>query len=60
MIERLLPRTPRSRIHRGVFENVATLKMAIIEMPKPSIQTKSADQILEKLARTDQLLVSQH
>ncbi|WFT94313.1 hypothetical protein QA633_39555 [Bradyrhizobium barranii] len=54
-------------IRRGAFKNVAELKSAITEYlenhnadPKPFIWTKSAGQILEKVARAEQALESQH
>jgi hypothetical protein len=57
----------RKRIRRGTFKSVAELKSAIMEClenhnadPKPFIWTKSAGQILEKVARTKQALESQH
>jgi hypothetical protein len=57
----------RNRIRRGVFKSVPDLKTAIMEYlenhnanPKPFIWTKSAGEILEKVARAKQALESQH
>jgi hypothetical protein len=57
----------RKRIRRGAFKSVAELKGAMMEYlenhnadPKPFIWTKSASQILEKVARAKQALESQH
>ncbi len=57
----------RNRIRRGVFKSVAELKSTIMEYlenhnadPKPFIWTKSAGEILEKVARAKQALESQH
>jgi len=56
-----------AKMRRGVFRSVAGLKTAIREYlenhntdPKPFIWTKSAGEILEKVARAKQALESQH
>ena len=67
MVERFFAEITRKRIRRGTFKSVAELKSAIMEYlenhnadPKPFIWTKSAGQILEKVARAKQALESQH
>jgi transposase len=67
MVERFFAEITRKRIRRGVFKSVAELKSAIMEYlgnhnanPKPFIWTKSAGEILEKVARAKQALESQH
>ena len=67
MVERFFAEITRKRIRRGAFKSVAQLKSAIMEYlenhnadPKPFIWTKSADQILEKVAQAKQALESQH
>jgi transposase len=67
MIERFFAEITRKRIRRGVFTSVAELKAAIMQYlenhnadPKPFIWTKSAGEILEKVARAKQALESQH
>src|SRR5437773_3198612 len=67
MVERFFAEITRKRIRRGAFKSVAELKNAIMEYleshnadPKPIIWTKSAGQILEKVARAKQALESQH
>src|ERR1700680_138973 len=67
MVERFFAEITRNRIRRGAFKSVAELKSAIMEYlerhnadPKPFIWTKSAGQILEKVARAKQALESQH
>ena len=67
MVERFFAEITRKRIRRGAFTSVAELKSAIMEYlenrnadPKPFIWTKSAGQILEKVARAKQALESQH
>ena len=67
MVERFFAEITRNRIRRGVFKSIADLKSAIMEYlenhnanPKPFIWTKSAGQILEKVARANQALESQH
>jgi hypothetical protein len=57
----------RKRIRRGVFKSVDELESAIMEYlenhnadPKPFIWTKSAGEILEKVARAKQAVESQH
>ena len=67
MVERFFAEITRNRIRRGAFKSVAELKVAIMEYlenhnanPKPFVWTKSASQILEKVARAKQALESQH
>src|SRR3984893_3940437 len=67
MVERFFAEITRKRIRRGAFKSVAELKSAIMEYlenhnadPKPFMWTKSAGQILEKVARAKQALESQH
>ena len=67
MVERFFAEITRKRIRRGAFKSVADLKSAIMEYlenhnadPKPFIWTKSAGQILEKVAHAKQALKSQH
>jgi len=67
MVERFFAEITRNRIRRAAFKSVAELKTAIMEYleihnadPKPFIWTKSAGQILEKVARAKQALESQH
>lgn len=67
MVERFFAEITRNRIRRGAFKSVAELKSAIMEYldnhnanPKPFVWTKSADHILEKVARAKQVLESQH
>jgi hypothetical protein len=67
MVERFFAEITRNRIRRGAFRSVAELECAIMEYldnhnadPKPFIWTKSAGQILEKVARAKQALESQH
>ena len=67
MVERFFAEITRKRIRRGVFKSVLELKAAIMEYlenhnddPKPFVWTKSAGQILEKVARAKQALESQH
>ena len=67
MVERFVAEITRKRFCRGAFKSVAELKSAIMEYlekhnadPKPFIWTKSAGQILEKVARAKQALESQH
>ena len=67
MVERFFAEITRNRIRRGVFTSVADLKSAIMDYldhhnadPKPFIWTKSAGEILEKVARAKQALKSQH
>ena len=66
-VERFFAEITRNRIRRGAFKSVAELKSAIMAYlenhnadPKPFIWTKSAGQILEKVARAKQALESQH
>ena len=67
MVERFFAEITHNRIRRGVFTSVADLKSAIMDyldhhnaQPKPFIWTKSAGEILEKVARAKQALESQH
>jgi transposase len=72
MVERFFAEITRKRIRRGAFKSVAQLKSAIIKSaimeylenhnadPKPFVWTKSAGEILEKVARAKQALESQH
>jgi transposase len=67
MVERFFAEITRKRIRRGVFKSVGELKSAIMDYlenhnanPKPFIWTKSAGQILEKVARAKQALESEH
>jgi hypothetical protein len=67
MVERFFAEITRNRIRRGAFRSVTQLKDAIMEYlenhnadPKPFIWTKSAAEILEKVARAKQALESQH
>ena len=67
MVERFFAEITRNRIRRGAFSSVAELKTAIMEYlekhnadPKPFIWTKSAGEILEKVARAKQALESEH
>ena len=67
MVERFFAEITRKRIRRGAFKSVAELKAAIMDYleshnadPKPFVWTKSAGQILEKVARAKQALESQH
>ena len=63
MVERFFAEITRERIRRGAFTSVAELKEAIMEYlenhnaaPKPFVWTKSADEILKKVARAKQAL----
>src|SRR6266403_171193 len=67
MVERFFAEITRNRIRRGAFNSVAELKSAIMQYlenhnadPKLFVWTKSAGQILEKVARAKQALESQH
>ena len=67
MVERFFAEITRNRIRRGAFKSVAELKDAIMQYlekhnaaHKPFVWTKSAGQILEKVARAKQALESQH
>jgi transposase len=66
MVERFFAEITRKRIRRGAFKSVPELMSAIMEYldnhnadPKPFIWTKSAGEILEKVARAKQALESQ-
>ena len=67
MVERFFAEITRNRIRRGAFTSVAELKTAILDYlenhnadPKPFVWTKSAGEILEKVARAKQALESLH
>ncbi|HTR15114.1 MAG TPA: IS630 family transposase [Roseiarcus sp.] len=67
MVERFFAEITRNRIRRGAFTSVAELKTAIMDYlenhnvdPKPFVWTKSAGEILEKVARAKQALESVH
>jgi hypothetical protein len=67
MVERFFADITRNRIRRGAFKSVAELNSAIMEYlenhnadPKPFVWTKSAGEILEKVARAKQVLESVH
>jgi transposase len=67
MVERFFAEITRNRIRRRAFKSVADLKDAIMQYlenhnadPKPFVCTKSASQILEKVARAKQALESEH
>ena len=67
MVERFFGLITEDRIRCGVFKSVAELETAIMDYldlhnanPKPFVWTKSAGQILEKLARAKQALESVH
>jgi DDE superfamily endonuclease len=66
-VERFFGLITDKRIRRGVFKSVGELETAIMDNldrhnahPKPLIRTKSAAEILEKIARAKQALESQH
>jgi transposase len=65
MVERFFAELTDKRIRRGVFKSVAELEAAIMTYlerhnakPKPFIWTKSAGEILEKVAKAKQALES--
>ena len=67
MVERFFAEITRKRIRRGVFKSVAEFESAIMTYldnhnadPKPFVWTKTASEILEKVARAKQVLESQH
>lgn len=67
MVEPFFAEITRNRIRRGAFKSVAELKSAIMDYlenhnadPKPFVWTKSAHEILEKVARAKQALESLH
>src|SRR5882672_4574836 len=67
LVERWFREITTKRIRRGVFPSVDVLVAAIEEYlrhnnenPRPFVWTKSASQILEKVARAKQALESQH
>jgi transposase len=66
-VERFFGLITDKRIRRGVFKSVGELETAIMDNldrhnahPKPFVWTKSAAEILEKIARAKQALESQH
>jgi transposase len=67
MVERFFGLITEDRIRCGVFKSVVELETAIMEYlaqhnanPKPFVWTKSAGEILEKVARAKQALESVH
>jgi transposase len=67
MVERFFGRITEDQIRCGVFKSVAQLESAIMAYldqhnanPKPFVWTKSAGEILEKVARAKQALESLH
>ena len=67
MVERFFAEISRKRFRRGVFKSVSELEHAIMDYlenhnadPKPFIWTKSAREILEKVARAKHALESVH
>jgi hypothetical protein len=67
MVERFFGRITEDRIRCGVFKSLAELESAIMAYldqhnanPKPFVWTKSAGEILEKVARATQALESVH
>lgn len=67
MVERFFAEITRKRIRRGVFKSVTELKAAIMQYldhhnadPKPFIWTKSAGEILEKVARAKHVFGAVH
>jgi len=67
MVERFFAEITRKRIRRGIFTSVAELETAIMDYlrnhnaaPKPFVWTKSAQEILRKVARAKQALESRH
>jgi DDE superfamily endonuclease len=67
MVERFFAEITQNRIRRGAFKSVANSRApswstwkTIMPNPKPFIWTKSAGEILEKVARAKQVLESQH
>ena len=67
MVERFFGLITEDRIRCGVFKSVAELETAIMDYldhhnadPKPFVWTKSAGEILEKVARAKQALESLH
>jgi hypothetical protein len=67
MVERFFAEITRCRIRRGVFKSVTELETAIMAYleqhnadPKPFIWTKSASDILEKVARAKHAFESLH
>ena len=66
-VERFFGLITDKRIRRGVFKSVGELETAIMDyldqhnaQPKPFVWTKSAGEILEKVARAKQTSESQH
>ena len=67
MVERFFAEITRKRIRRGIFTSVAELESAIMEYlnnhnadPTPFVWTKSADEILKKVAKAKQALEAKH
>jgi hypothetical protein len=67
MVERFFAEITQNRIRRGAFKSVANSRApswstwkTIMPNPKPFIWTKSAGEILEKVAQAKQVLESQH
>jgi transposase len=67
MVERFFAEITRKRIRRGIFTSVAELESAIMDYlrnhnaaPKPFVWTKSAAEILKKVARAKHALESRH
>lgn len=67
LVERFFAEITDKSIRRGVFRSVSELQQAIMDYldahnadPKPFVWTKSAGEILEKVARAKQVLESQH
>jgi hypothetical protein len=67
MVERFFAELTDKRIRRGVFKSVSELEVAIMTYlerynakPEPFTWTKSAGEILEKVAKAKQTLVSVH
>ena len=67
MVERVVDEIGQKRIRRGVFKSVDELEQTIMDYlknhnadPKPYVWTKSATEILQKVARAKQALESLH
>jgi transposase len=67
MVERFFAEITRKRIRRGIFTSVTELEGAIMDYlrnhnaaPKPFVWTKSANEILKKVARAKHALESRH
>ena len=66
-MENFFSKLTRQRLRRGVFRSLVDLPAAINRYiaatnddPKPFVWTKDADGILERVARANQALESQH